>query len=150
MQSKPSMLIATFFGAGLVPVAPGTAGSLAALPFYCILRGLRLGPYLIATAALSLIGTVCAHRAEKILGEDPGAVVIDEVAGQLLALMARPADVKQVLAGFALFRLFDILKPGPVGWCDRQLKGGIGIMADDLVAGLLAAAALKPLVRVQR
>ena len=147
MQSKPSMLIATFFGAGSAPFAPGTIGSLAALPLYYLLRGLKLKSYLIATATLSLIGTACAHQAAKVLGEDPGAVVIDEVAGQLLTLMARPAGLKEVMAGFALFRLFDISKPGPVGWCDRNLKGGPGIMADDLVARLLGPACLKSITR---
>lgn len=150
MHYQTSMLIATFLGVGRAPVAPGTFGSLAALPLYGLLRGLRLGPYLLVTAALSLIGTVCAHQAAKILGEDPGAVVIDEVAGQLLALGSRPRGLKPVLLGFALFRFFDILKPGPVGWCDRNIKGGLGIMADDLVAGLLAALCLQPLGRFVR
>ena len=147
MLAKPKILIATFGGVGLIPVAPGTWGSLAALPLYWLMRGIRLRSYLLGIAGLTLVGLRCASEAEKTMGQDPGAVVIDEVAGQLLTLMARPAGLKEVVAGFALFRLFDIAKPGPVGWCDRELKGGLGIMADDLVAGLLAAACLNPIMR---
>ena len=150
MNSNLSMLVATFFGVGRAPKAPGTFGSLAALPLYCVLRGLKLGPYLLVTLVLSLVGMVCAGRAERILGQDPGAVVIDEVAGQLLALAARPRALKPVVAGFVLFRVFDILKPGPVGWCDRNIKGGLGLMAVAPLAGLLAAACLLPLKRCLR
>ena len=147
MPSKSEVAIATLGCVGHIPVAPGTWGSLAALPFYRLMRGLNLKSYLLGLTALSLLGLRCANEAEKIMGKDPSAVVIDEVAGQLLTLLARPAGMKQILAGFALFRLFDIAKPGPVGWCDRNLKGGLGIMADDLVAGLLAAICLKPIMR---
>ncbi|CAH2604499.1 Phosphatidylglycerophosphatase A [Rhodovastum atsumiense] len=129
-------LVATFLGAGLSPVAPGTVGSLAAL-----LPGVLLlwaSPVLLAVAALLSIPAgfwaVRAARAES----DPGWVVIDEVAGQWIALLAlaRPAPLG-ILACFLAFRLFDILKPGPIGWAER-LPGPAGVIMDDVLAGLAA------------
>ncbi len=138
----PVTLIATWFGAGLIRGAPGTWGSLAALP--CA-AGLHLlgGPWLLAgaTGLVALAGVWASGRyAEALGGGDPGAVVIDEVAGQWLALLPLPFDLWWYAAAFALFRLFDVLKPWPIGWLDRSFSGGLGIMADDLAAGLAAGA----------
>lgn len=133
-------LIASGLGSGFVPRAPGTAGSLLAL-----LLGIPLllaPPPLLTLAVLAAsLGGLWAIRAARVDG-DPGWVVIDEVAGQWLALLglARPT-VLGLAAAFVLFRLLDIVKPGPVGWADRQ-GGAAGIMADDLVAGALAAGIL--------
>ena len=129
--------VASFFGAGLVPVAPGTAGSLAAL-----LPGLALlfvSPLALAAGAVAVtgVGLWAVHAARG--GDDPGWVVIDEVAGQWIALLALPhPSVVGAFLAFAAFRLFDITKPGPVGWAER-LPGAIGVMADDVLAGALAA-----------
>lgn len=137
----PSSLLATWFGTGLLPGAPGTWGSLAALPFGVALFWLS-GPLglLAGSAAVFLIGLWAAHSYEQVAAiKDPGAIVIDEVAGQWLALIPAGLDPFGVLLAFVLFRLFDVAKPWPVGWADRHLKGAFGIMVDDIIAGLYAA-----------
>ena len=137
----PAFLIATWFGAGLLPRAPGTWGSLAALPFAWALAWWG-GPTALAAAmiAMFLIGWWAAAIYVRRTGrQDPGEVVVDEVAGQWLALVMVPPDPLLYLAGFALFRLFDIKKPWPVGWADREIGGGLGVMVDDIFAGLYAA-----------
>ncbi|MTJ82556.1 MAG: phosphatidylglycerophosphatase A [Telmatospirillum sp.] len=134
----PAPLLATWFGAGLMPKAPGTWGSLAALPFAWVITALWGRPGLfVATVIVFLVGWWAADRMAKTLGlDDPGCVVIDEVAGQWLVLLAAPPGLTVYLAGFLLFRLFDILKPFPVSWADRDVKGGLGIMLDDILAGI--------------
>jgi phosphatidylglycerophosphatase A len=143
-MADPARLIATWFGAGLLPWAPGTWGSLAALPFAWAIAWAGGAPGLV-TAALLLffIGWWAAGRTEHASGiADEGAIVVDEVAGQWLTLAAAPLDPLAYLAGFLLFRLFDITKPWPVRWADRRLGGGLGVMADDMLAALYAALAL--------
>ncbi|SDG95256.1 phosphatidylglycerophosphatase A family protein [Roseospirillum parvum] len=143
--AKPSAaahLLAIWFGCGLSPKAPGTVGSLAALPLAALLAWLG-GPWLLAGATLVVAGVgwwASAEEARSSGDADPSRVVIDEVAGQWLTLIALPLDPLAYLIGFAAFRLFDITKPWPVGWADRRLKGGLGIMVDDLLAGCYAAA----------
>ena len=130
----PWLWIAVGLGSGLVPVAPGTAGSIVAAAAYFGLGRLGWPAQLAAIALVSLLGTVAAARAERVWGEDPGRVVVDEVAGQWLALVALPPTWGWIVAGLLLFRLFDITKPPP---CRRleHLPGGLGVMADDLAAG---------------
>lgn len=134
--------IATFFGVGLLPKAPGTFGTLAALPLYCLLRRLPLPLYLAFIGKLFVAGLMASDAMEKEWGKDPSRVVIDEVCGLLVSLVARPKGIHEIALGTALFRFFDIVKPPPVGTLDRKLKGGLGIMADDIAAGLMAAAVL--------
>jgi phosphatidylglycerophosphatase A len=130
-------LVASFLGAGLVPRAPGTVGSLAAL-----IPGLLLlwaSPAVLAAGVVvAAVGGMWAVRAAGV-EDDPGWVVIDEVAGQWIALlgMAHPT-VQGAVVAFVAFRAFDIAKPGPVGWAER-LPGAAGVMADDVVGGVLAA-----------
>jgi phosphatidylglycerophosphatase A len=133
-------LLASGFGSGYTPRAPGTAGSLVALILGIPLLLAPPGVLALAILLASLLG-LWAIRAAAIDG-DPGWVVIDEVAGQWTALLglAHPTPIG-LLAAFALFRLLDIMKPGPVAWADRQ-TGAAGIMADDLVAGAIAAGVL--------
>ena len=134
-------LIATWFGVGLVPGAPGTAGSLAALPFAWAIAT-YLGPLglAVAVAAAFVAGVWASGRYARKRGvADPGAVVIDEVAGQWLALVLVPPSLVNYAIGFALFRLFDVIKPWPISALDRGVKGGLGVMLDDLLAGALAA-----------
>ncbi len=133
----PATLLSTWFGAGLLPKMPGTWGSAAALPFAW---GLTMagGPTLLAAATLVCFGVgwwASSVYVRRTGTEDPGEVVIDEVAGQWLVLLAAPLDPLFYLAGFALFRIFDIWKPWPVGWADRRIGGGLGIMLDDILAG---------------
>lgn len=136
-------VVATWFGSGLVPKAPGTAGSLAALPVaWAILawgggwQGLALA--VLAAVAAGLWATAAVLRASGI--KDPSFVVVDEVAGQWIALLPAGLDPILFAAAFVLFRLFDIWKPWPVGWADRELPGAFGVMVDDLLAGAYAAA----------
>ena len=133
------MFIATGAGSGYLPKAPGTWGTLVGLLLWWPLAGLSLTAYLATVAVLFIVGVASAGSAEKILDRgDPGVVVIDEIVGVLIALAAVPLHPAAALAGFALFRLFDIAKPFPVGWLDRHLHGGLGIMLDDVAAGLYA------------
>ena len=133
------MFIATGAGSGYLPKAPGTWGTLVGLLLWWPLAGLSLTAYLATVAVLFIVGVASAGAAEKILDRgDPGVVVIDEIVGVLIALAAVPLHPAAALAGFALFRLFDIAKPFPVGWVDRHLHGGLGIMLDDVAAGLYA------------
>jgi phosphatidylglycerophosphatase A len=144
---RPAWWIASGFGSGAAPKAPGTAGSLVGLAIGAAL--LPLSPVLVAAAILITctagLWSIPAATGQALFGDseadhaDPGWIVIDEIAGQLIALLALP---KLTLIGaalaFALFRLFDITKPGPIGWADRQ-GGAVGIMADDVLAGIAAA-----------
>ena len=144
-------LIAGFFGVGRFPRAPGTAGSAAAVLLGGLLLSWSPSALPLACAAAVLAG-VWAIAAAKLEG-DPGWVVIDEVAGQWIALLPlshagwRWSAWPWLLAGFALFRLLDIAKPGPVGWADRR-RGPVWVMADDVIAGLLAAGLLWALLRL--
>ena len=133
------MFIATGAYSGYLPKAPGTWGSLVGVLLWVGLGQFSLKVYLAVVLALLLIGTAAAGAAEKIVDRgDPGLVVIDEIVGQLIALASMPIHPLAALAGFILFRFFDILKPFPVGWLDQRLHGGLGIMLDDVAAGCLA------------
>jgi phosphatidylglycerophosphatase A len=139
---SPIRLLAAGLGAGFSPVAPGTAGSLLAV---LLAVPLMLGPWWLlplAALAASVGGVWLVAHAEGT--DDPGWVVIDEVAGQWITLVGlgtgRPA-LLGLVAGFALFRLLDITKPGPIGWIDRQ-RGAWPVMADDIAAGLVGAVLL--------
>ena len=136
-----SRVLATFFGLGLFPVAPGTlASAVAALAYGLFLHDLAWPIYIVSLAALFIGGAAAAGSYSAETGQpDPGRIVVDEVCGQLLALTLFPGDWTAVAVCFALFRFFDIIKPGPIKRLERW-PGGWGIMADDLGAGLAAAA----------
>lgn len=136
--------IALGFGSGLSPWAPGTAGSLAALLPWLALRLLPWPAYLAVLLLAFALGVWACGRAARRVGlHDPGAFVWDEFVGQWLALLPVLAGPWWGVAlGFALFRLFDVWKPWPVRWADRSLDGGLGVMADDVLAGLMAAGVL--------
>ncbi len=137
------LAIATGFYVGFLPLFPGTWGSaLALLPYY-FARSLTLPSYLLMLFLLFIIGFFSAGAAEKMLNRaDAGPIVIDEITGMLITLMFAPAHPLYWLLGFFLFRLFDILKPFPVSWFDNHVHGGIGIMMDDVMAGLYAMGCL--------
>jgi phosphatidylglycerophosphatase A len=142
----PAGWIATGFGSGLAPRAPGTVGTLAALLPWLALRELPLWGYLAAVLAAFALGVWAAQRViERLRIEDPGLVVWDEFVGLWITLIAVPDGWAWVVIGFGLFRLFDIAKPWPVSWADARLKGGFGAMFDDALAGLYALAALQAL-----
>ena len=136
---KPIHLLAFGFGSGLAPVAPGTFGTLAAVPLYLLLAPLPLPAYLAVVTAVSLAGIWICGRASRDLGvHDHPGIVWDEIAGFLVTMTAAPRGWSWLLLGFLLFRLFDIFKPWPIGWLDRRVRGGLGIMLDDLLAGAFA------------
>ncbi len=138
------MAIATGCYVGLIPKAPGTWGSLAALLPWLLLRHLQFIPYLAVLATVFVVGFFAAGSAEKILDRpDSGAIVIDEILGMFITLTLAPAHPAAWLLGFVNFRIFDIAKPFPVSWFDQRIHGGIGIMMDDVVAGLYALCSLQ-------
>ena len=135
----PGHLLAFGFGSGLARQAPGTFGTLAAVPLYLLMRDLPLGMYLAVVAALFVLGIWLCGRTARALGvHDAPAIVWDEVVGYLLVMAAAPHAVWAVILGFVLFRLFDIAKPWPIRWVDRRVTGGFGIMLDDVLAALPA------------
>ncbi len=144
-------IVATFFGSGFCPIAPGTAASfLTALLYMFVIGGLSGPVQVLIIVALFLVGVPAASRYAAELGrKDPGRIVIDEACGQLVALFLAPRDPVAVAAGFFLFRIFDIIKPYPI----RKLEGfprGWGIMADDIGAGLASAAVLRLILLILR
>jgi phosphatidylglycerophosphatase A len=141
-------IISTWFGAGFSPWAPGTVGTLAGLPFIFIFKLLDGSFYHFGfTVFIIFIGWWAAEKYIKMNGgNDPQEVVIDEVAGVSIALLFVPLSWLSFFAGFALFRFFDILKPWPVSWADKKVKGGLGVMLDDIFAGLMALGVLQGLI----
>jgi phosphatidylglycerophosphatase A len=141
---RPDMLLAFGFGSGLSRWAPGTLGSLVGVICYIPLSHLPNMWYLIVVASAFALGVwICGSTATTLETHDHPGIVWDEFVGIWVTFIALPSHPLWLLAGFGLFRLFDILKPWPVGPIDRQLGGGFGIMADDLVAGLMALAVLQ-------
>jgi phosphatidylglycerophosphatase A len=149
-RDKVAKSLATWFGSGRFPVAPGTVGSVATLPLHFALRACGPAPHAIVTIGITALGIWAADRAALALGEeDPSAVVIDEVAGTLIALgLAGRTGTLGGLTAFALFRWFDIKKPGLIDSVQRLRPAGLGIMADDVLAGLAAGLATRFVFRV--
>ena len=145
------LFLATGAYLGYAPVAPGTVGSLAALPLIFVSAALfAFSPVLQLVVLSALIGTACwlAGAAEGYLGEhDSGKIVVDEIVGFLCATAWLDLTLPRLLIAFALFRLFDILKPPPARYFDRQVAGGFGVVFDDVVAGLYANLVLRLLTR---
>ena len=131
-------------GLGLLPRAPGTFGTLGALPLIWLTGQMSPGGQAFFLVSLILAAMAVADQAEKILGKkDPKSVVIDEIAGFCVTLCLVPVTWTTLALGFAAFRFFDVLKPGPVGYFERNYSGGAGIVLDDIMAGVLAALVLK-------
>ena len=146
MMDRLIVAVATGMYSGLLPRAPGTWGSLLALLPWYFCRNLSLPAYLIVLLALLVIGFFSAGSAEKILDQpDPGCIVIDEILGLFITLTMAPNHPLAWITGFLLFRFFDIVKPFPVNWLDSHLHGGIGIMMDDVMAGIYALVCLQVL-----
>ena len=146
--SRPAHILAFGFGAGLAPVAPGTVGTLAAWPVgWLLVAMLPPAAVLALVAALFLAGVWCCGATGRSLGvADHGAMVWDEMVAFLLVLAVVPAHLGWQAAGFVLFRIFDIAKPPPIRWLEHQLRGGLGVMFDDVLAAgyaLLVLAAAK-------
>ena len=138
------MFLATGFYVGRMPFAPGTVGTLIGLPVAYVIGWLSL-PLAMAAAVALILGAVwIAQEAEQQLGQkDPGCIVIDEIAGMCVTLLGIPLTFGTGLAGFILFRLFDIAKPPPIRYLERRLPGGWGVVMDDVAAGLIAQIVLR-------
>lgn len=136
---NPIHFLALGFGTGTAPKAPGTFGTIAALPFLYILSFASLSVYILATIFVCLVGIYICGKAASDAGEhDHGAIVWDEIAGYIITMIAIPITWQTLLVGFILFRFFDIIKPWPISFIDKNCHGGLGIMLDDVVAGLMA------------
>ncbi|MCP3130101.1 phosphatidylglycerophosphatase A [Shewanella sp. KJ2020] len=136
---NPVHFLALGFGSGLAAKAPGTFGTLAAIPLYLLMAPLPWAWYLGLTLLSVLAGIYICDKAAKDMGvHDHGAIVWDEVAGLLITMIAAPAGWVWLLIGFGLFRFFDIIKPWPIRWLDAKVEGGFGIMIDDVLAGVFA------------
>lgn len=143
----PLDFLALGFGSGLVPKGPGTAGTVVAIPVYLLLQPLSVNMYIALVAVLFVVGIpICAHTARRMGVHDHPGIVWDEIVGYLVTMTFAPPGWLWVVAGFVLFRLFDIAKPWPISLLDRHVGGGFGIMVDDLLAGIAAAAVLQLLV----
>lgn len=139
----PVHFLAFGFGSGLSPWAPGTAGTLAAIPIALVLLELPLLNYLAVVIVVSVAGIwICGNSSEKLGVHDHGGIVWDEIVGYLVTMIAVPASWQTLLAGFVLFRAFDIIKPWPISWLDKKVSGGFGIMIDDIIAGIFSAVVL--------
>jgi len=144
----PGHLLALGFGSGLAPRAPGTFGTLVAVPVYLLCAQLPLVTYLSVVVAAFVLGVYLCGRTARALGvHDHPGIVWDEVVGYLLTMAWAPSGWLWVVLGFIFFRLFDILKPWPIRVLDRSVHGGLGIMIDDALAGVLAAACLAGFAR---
>jgi len=144
VMTHPVHFLAFGFGSGLAPFAPGTFGSLMAIPLYLLMMQLSLIPYLIAVVLVCLSGIWICDKSSKLLGvHDHGGIVWDEFAGFFITMIAAPAGWVWIAIGFVLFRLFDIWKPWPIALLDKKVDGGLGIMIDDIVAGVYALICLQ-------
>ncbi|WP_439107111.1 phosphatidylglycerophosphatase A family protein [Congregibacter sp.] len=141
--TDPVQLLAFGFGSGLAPKAPGTVGTLAALPLYWLMASQPLWIYSLIVIAAALLGIwICDRASAALKVHDHPGIVWDEFVGVWIALWAVPAEPLWIVAGFLVFRVFDIVKPWPIGWLDQHARGGFGIMIDDIVAGVLACLTL--------
>ncbi|EAR11023.1 phosphatidylglycerophosphatase A [Reinekea blandensis] len=132
------------FGSGAAPKAPGTFGTVAAIPVYLLLAQLPLVAYLVVLVLAFALGVYLCGQASKDMGvHDHGGIVWDEFVGFWITMIAVPVHWTLIVVGFLLFRFFDIIKPFPIGWLDKRVHGGLGIMIDDVIAGLFALAILQ-------
>ena len=131
------MMLATGCFAGYIPFAPGTFGSIIGLPFCFLLSKTKLSVAILFILIFIFFAIWISNRAEKILKQnDPGCIVIDEIAGIMVTFFGLPFNTISVAAGFVIFRFFDILKPFPIRYMEKRITGGVGVVTDDLMAGV--------------
>jgi len=141
--SDPVLFLAFGFGSGLAKKAPGSFGTLAAIPLYWLFAQADLLVYSLLTLIVTVAGVwICGLAAEKLEEHDFGGIVWDEIAGYLITMWLAPFTWQAMVSGFILFRIFDILKPWPIKWVDQQVHGGLGIMLDDVLAAVFAGGVL--------
>lgn len=145
--TQPIHFIAFGFGSGLSPFAPGTIGTLAGIPIYLVLSTLDLLFYILVVIIISTTAIIIAGRSAQLLKtHDHSGIVIDEICGFLVTMLFAPPGWLWILVGFCLFRVYDIFKPWPIAWLDRHIGGGMGIVIDDLMAGIYALLSLQLVV----
>lgn len=146
-SKNPLHWLALGFGSGLSPKAPGTFGTLAAIPLWFLIKDLPISLYLTIIVVGYIAGIWICNSATKAIGKpDHGAIVWDEIIGFWITMIFAPSGWVSIIAGFVLFRFFDILKPWPISFFDKKIHGGNGIMLDDVVAGIFALICLQALV----
>lgn len=144
-------ILATGFGLGYSPVAPGTFGSLLGVVIFYLLRHIPHSQFVQVVIGISVVAVIVAHQAEKVFhSKDCQKIVIDEVAGILLCYLFVPYSLQGVVWGFILFRLFDVAKIFPANYCQDNIQGGLGVVADDLVAGVQGGLILHFLPQIMR
>jgi len=142
--TNPIHFVAFGFGSGLSPKAPGTAGTVVAVILYLLLSQLPLTAYVLMLLITFVAGIYLCDRSSKLLGvHDHGGIVWDEFVGYWIAMLLAPTGWIWIIVGFILFRLFDILKPFPINYLDKHVHGGLGIMLDDVLAGIFALICLQ-------
>lgn len=140
-------MLAFGFGAGLAPVAPGTVGTLVAVPVWWLLAQLSITVYCVIVVGMGLAGIwICGKTARDLNTPDHPGIVWDEIIGYLITMFMAPVSAVWMVIGFLLFRLFDIWKPFPIRWLERRVPGGLGIVLDDVMAGLYAFAVMQALL----
>jgi len=142
--TNPIHFLAFGFGSGLSPKAPGTMGTIVAIPIFILFSYLTLTNYFILLIILIIFSFYIAGKSAQLLGvHDHGGIVIDEICGYLVTMMLAPVTWQAIIAGFILFRIFDIFKPWPIKLLDQRIPGGVGIVVDDLMAGIYALLSLQ-------
>ncbi|MEH6452273.1 MAG: phosphatidylglycerophosphatase A [Psychromonas sp.] len=145
--SNPIHLAAVGFGSGLANKAPGTFGTIAAVPLYYLMSFLSVETYIAILVVSSILGVWICHVTSRDMGvHDHKAIVWDEFVGYWITMLMVPFSIQWAIVGFILFRFFDILKPYPISWLDKKVHGGFGIMIDDIVAGVFAGVVLHTLI----
>jgi len=141
-------LFATGLGSGYLPIAPGTYGTIVAIPLYWVLRDLSPLYYALFTVVFTFFACWVAHLAGPLLGEtDSPHIVIDEIAGYLFTMFLLPHTFQSILAGFVVFRILDSTKPWPIRWFEDHIPGGTGVVMDDVAAGIIGNVLLLILFR---
>lgn len=148
LLQQPVHFLAFGFGSGLSPKAPGTMGTVAAVLPYLLLAKLAWLPYVAVLVVTFVVGIYLCQKTSSDLGvHDHSGIVWDEFVGFWITMLLAPPGWLWIAIGFFWFRLFDVIKPWPISWCDKHIHGGFGIMFDDVLAGLMALAALQLCVR---
>jgi len=149
LREDAVMFLATGFYIGNLPFAPGTFGSLIGLPLCFALAGISLAPAVFCALLFISFAVYIADAAEKLLKRsDPGCIVIDEIAGMMVTLIGMPFNPITAVIGFIIFRILDILKPFPIRNIDRRIPGGLGVVADDVAAGIIANLLLRIIIQI--
>ncbi|PID43211.1 MAG: phosphatidylglycerophosphatase A [Proteobacteria bacterium] len=149
MLRNPAHFLALGLGSGLFPRAPGTAGTVVALLLYLPLQWLSVATYLVVVVAAFVLGVwLCDYTARALGVHDHGGIVWDEFVGYWITMFLAPAGWYWIVSGFVLFRIFDIWKPWPIKWADQKIEGGLGIMLDDVLAGIWAWVCLQAVIRI--